>query len=88
MNDQRGAPHPPAPPEQRRLLPERQMLARGIGLAALAAGLAGAAFRVARAAGVLSAPAVATLGIGSLLAAWAALIHVTGGERFDDHPWV
>lgn len=26
-------------------------------------------------------------GAGALLA-WAAAIHLTGGEKFDDHPWV
>ena len=82
------APHPPAPPERRRLIPERQMLVRGLGLAALSAALAGGGVRLVRALGIVSLPAVVALGLASVLAGWAALIHLTGGERFDDHPWV
>jgi hypothetical protein len=32
-----------------------------------------------------AAPALAVAGF---LLAWAAAIHLTGGQRFDDHPWV
>ena len=35
--------------------------------------------------GVLALP---LLGVAALFAAWAAAIHLTGGEKFDDHPWV
>jgi len=80
-------PHPPAPPEPRRIVPERPMLVRGLGLA----GLAGALFWAGWNAGGKSwllAPAGMILGAGGVLSAWAAAIHLTGGERFDDHPFV
>lgn len=81
-------PHKPAPPEERRLLPEWPMLSRGLGL--LGGGVVSAAGAVAAvrwhwlAGAVLSPPLVIVAG----LFAWAAAIHLTGGEKFDDHPWV
>jgi hypothetical protein len=36
----------------------------------------------------LMAPLSAVLGMSSLLAGWAAVIHLTGGEKFDDHPFI
>ncbi len=36
----------------------------------------------------LLAPVGLLLGAGGVLSAWAAAIHLTGGERFDDHPFV
>jgi hypothetical protein len=36
---------------------------------------------------LLALPGVA-LALGGLLSAWAAALHLTGGEKFDDHPWV
>jgi len=81
-------PHDPAPPEPRHLIPERAMLVRGLGLAGFAAATSWAAISAARKGGWLLAPAsLALAGIG-LLSAWAAAIHLTGGEKFDDHPWV
>ena len=80
-------PHEPAPPEPRRLLPEPETLVRGAGLAALAVAAGWAALASWRVSWVL-APASAVLGAGSLIAAWAAAIHLTGGEKFDDHPFV
>ncbi|MEP6872196.1 MAG: hypothetical protein ABI939_10160 [Anaerolineaceae bacterium] len=83
-----GLPHEPAPAEPRRLIPERPLLVRGVALLALALaavfGLLGAA-RKAAWLGVLLAPPLA---LTAALATWAAAIHLTGGERFDDHPWV
>lgn len=81
-------PHKPAPPEPRRVLPERQLLWRGLALAGVAvAALAGV--RAARRGPLLvSLPAGAVLALMALLAGWAAAIHLTGGEWFDDHPWV
>lgn len=80
-------PHPPAPPDPRRIIPERPMLVRGVGLAALAGGLlwAGAG---AGGKSWLLAPFALLLGVAGLLSAWAAAIHLTGGEKFDDHPFV
>ena len=83
-----GLPHEPSPPEPRRLIPERPMLVRGVALLAIAvaalASLFGATQKT-RWFGVLLAP---PLVLTAVLAAWAAAIHLTGGERFDDHPWV
>lgn len=81
-------PHEPVEPELRWRLPDRSMVVRGLGLGALAvAGFAGAVTAGQRA-GWLAAPVVALFGFGGGLAAWAALVHLTGGEKFDDHPWV
>lgn len=82
-----GLPHEPAPPEPRRLITEPAMIPRGIGLAVLAGGLLWAGWHAAAKSWVL-APAGAVLGIAGALSAWAAAIHLTGGERFDDHPFV
>jgi hypothetical protein len=59
-----------------------------MGLSALAAGFVVAAVVSVQKLGVLAAPVAGVLGVGGVLAAWAAAIHVTGGELFDDHPWV
>ncbi|MBE0608049.1 MAG: hypothetical protein IH609_01585 [Dehalococcoidia bacterium] len=80
-------PHAPAPPEPRRLVPERPMLVRGLGMATLACGLLWAGWNAAGRTWLL-APAGLALAGGGLLSAWAAVIHLTGGERFDDHPFV
>ncbi len=85
-----AAPEWPAKPgeaEPPRLIPEWAMLWRGLGLAGLAIALIWAAATSFRASWLL-APVSALLAIGSFLSAWASLIHLTGGERFDDHPWV
>jgi hypothetical protein len=63
------------------------MLVRGLGLAALAGGLTWAGLNTAGKSWLL-APAGVALAGGGLLSAWAAAIHLTGGERFDDHPFV
>lgn len=80
-------PHAPAPPEPRRIVPERPMLVRGLGLAALAGGLLWAGLNTAGKSWLLAPAALALAGSG-FLSAWAAVIHLTGGERFDDHPFV
>ncbi len=81
-------PHKPAPPEPKRLLPEWPLLSRGLALAAAAgAAWAAAGWLVRRAPLAGSLPAVGLAGVGALFA-WAAAIHLTGGEKFDDHPWV
>lgn len=59
------------------------LLWRGAALGAGALGLAVAAGKLVRASLVL-APVGVVLVAGAVLAGWAALIHVTGGERFDD----
>lgn len=80
-------PHEPAPPEKRRLVAEPPLLARGVALGALAVG-AGWLGIAALQKSALLAPLAAALGIVGALAGWAAAIHVTGGEKFDDHPFV
>ncbi len=80
-------PHKPAPPEEHKLIPNGQMFIRGLGLAALAlAALAGA--RESLRHGLWLAPLALPCTFAAALAAWAAAIHITGGEKFDDHPWV
>ena len=83
-----GSPDEPASSEPRRLIPERPMLVHGLALLALAvaalAGLGGAAQKAAWLGVVLAPPLLLAAG----LAAWAAAIHLTGGERFDDHACV
>lgn len=83
-----GAPHAPAPPEPRHFLPPWPIFIRGAGLLAVAATLFAIAWKAVRLSLILGAPISLVLGVTGLLAAWAAAIHLTGGERFDDHPWV
>lgn len=59
------------------------LLWRGAALGGLAAVLGAGAVKLAKAS-VLLAPGAALLGLGAVLAGWAALVHLTGGERFDD----
>lgn len=82
-----GIPPPPTEASPRRVLPPFALMWRGLVLLALA----GVALLVAEEAVRRSwflVPLSFVLGIGGLLAAWAGLIEVTGGEKFDDHPWV
>lgn len=82
-------PHEPAPPEPRHILPDRQMLIRGLALLALAIGALVAAVSSVQKAGWLAAMTLAPLlTLAGALAGWAAAIHLTNGEKFDDHPWV
>ena len=80
--------HEPAPPEPRQLIPDPGGFVRGLALLALGiGGFAGGVASVQKA-GWLATPLAAVLGACGVLATWAAAIHITGGERFDDHPWV
>ena len=79
--------HEPAPPEPRRLLPPFEMLIRGLGLGALALA-SGAGVRESLRHGPWFAPLALPLAAVAFLSAWAAAIHLTGGEKFDDHPWI
>ncbi len=81
-------PHDPAPPEPRQLIPERGTLLRGIGLGGLALGAFAGVLVSVQKLGWLAAPIAPLLALAGVLATWAAAIHVTGGEKFDDHPWV
>ena len=80
-------PAKPVPPEQDRLLPEWAMLWRGLALAWLAVVFVAAGWRAVRVS-VLLAPVTLAFAAGAFLAAWAAAIHLTGGEKFDDHELV
>ncbi len=68
-----------------RLLPEMPMLWRG----AAFAGVALVALRMARLVGrgpaIVRLPGALMLGGVAILSIWAAAIHLTGGEKFDDH---
>jgi hypothetical protein len=79
--------HHGEPPRQRFEPPAMAMVVRGLFFAAAAAIGAVAAARAARrpVSGVLLTPPLALV---SLLLAWAGAIHLGGGARFDDHPWV
>lgn len=61
---------------------------RGLGLLLISlAAVAGLVAGGRRSAWLLAA-LTPGLGAVALLAAWAAAIHLTGGEKFDDHPCV
>lgn len=82
-----GAPHEPVPPEPRFRPPSPEMVVRGTALGGLAVAAGWGAISALKASAFL-APLSAVLGLASLLAGWAAAIHLTGGEKFDDHPFV
>lgn len=64
-------------------VPAAALLWRGVGLLGLGAGLGWLGWRLVRAS-LAAAPAGLVLMGGGLLATWAAAIHLTGGEQFDD----
>jgi hypothetical protein len=59
-----------------------------VGLALLALTLFVLGTKLLRARPVMFALPGLLLSLGGFLSAWAAAIHLTGGEKFDDHPWV
>ena len=63
------------------------MVVRGLAMAGAAGALGLASVKLARL-GSVAVLAGAVLAAAALLMSWASAIHVTGGERFDDHPWV
>ena len=81
-------PHDPAPPGRRQLVPPGPILVRGVALLGLATALGWLAVTVSQKGGLWLSPLTALLGAAGLLSAWAAVIHLTGGEKFDDHPLV
>jgi len=80
--------HAPSEPEPRRIIPERAMLWRGLALLGLALGAFAGARSAAPKSPWLGATVAPVLGLAGMLAAWAAAIHLSGGEKFDDNPWV
>ena len=90
MSEEAGIPewpNKPVPPEAKRLLPEWAMLWRGLALAGLAIAFLWGAVQGLRSSALL-APVALLFTVSAALAGWASAIHLTGGERFDDHPWV
>lgn len=80
--------HEPAPPEERKLVRNPGVVVRGAGLGVLTAGLVSVAAIAVRKFGWIATPAALIAGASAVLSAWAALIHLTGGEKFDDHRWI
>jgi hypothetical protein len=80
--------HDAAEPARRVLIPDRGGFVRGLGLLALAASALAAAVLSLQKLGWLATPLAGVLGVSAVLSLWAGAIHVTGGEKFDDHPWV
>jgi len=69
-------------------LPSRPLAVRGLALLAVSVVFGYAAYAGTRAFGLPFLPGALLLGLGGFLSLWAALIHLTGGEEFDDHPFV
>lgn len=69
-------------------LPPLDQAVRGLALAAGAVALGATAVAAARRVGALGLPLTALGGLAAGVSAWAAVIHLTGGERFDDHPFI
>lgn len=63
------------------------MLTRGVALGALAVGAGWLGVGAVQKSWWL-APVGFAFGAIAVLAGWAAAIHITGGEKFDDHPFV
>lgn len=80
-------PHEPAPPEPRQVLPPTPLLARGLGLGAVAAVMAWLAFVFANRS-LFLAPVAAIFTVVAALSAWASAIQLTGGVKHDDHPFL
>lgn len=76
------------PPQPFRIIPEFPMLWRGLALAGVAAGALTGAVLAARHSPLLAFSAAPLASVAGVLAAWAAAIHLTGGEKFDDNPFV
>ncbi len=64
------------------------LLPQGLGLAGIALAALWLIVKVAKASLALGVLVTPVLAVVSFLAAWASAIHLTGGEKFDDHPWV
>ncbi len=77
---------PELPPEPERRIPEFALVWRGLALCALS--LAAVWGAVVTAKHALTLPVSVVFAVVAVLAGWAGAIQLTGGEKFDDHPWV
>lgn len=77
---------PPPPP--RPIIPEFPMLWRGLALGGLSVGAIAGAVLAARQSLLLAVPVTPLAALAALLTGWAAAVHLTGGENFDDNPFV
>jgi hypothetical protein len=68
--------------------PDNGSLVRAVGFLGLSVGSFFGAVYSLNHYGTIASPIAAILGTVGMLSMWAAMIHVTGGERFDDHPFV
>ena len=68
-------------------MPAADQIVRGAALAGAAAGAGWLGLSAIRL-HWLFAPVALLLGATAALSAWAAAIHLTGGEKFDDHPFI
>lgn len=64
------------------------LASRGLGLFVLAGIFGSLCWLGLLAFGWWFLPGAVLCGLGAILSAWAGLIHLTGGEEFDDHPFV
>ncbi len=78
----------PRPRRPRLEIPSRPLAVRGLALLGLCLGFGYATYAGSKAFGLAFLPGAALLALGSVLSFWASLIHLTGGEEFDDHPFV
>lgn len=89
MMGENGEPlHEPAAPDAPFDYLRNPLLPQGAGLAGLALAALFLLAKLWRVHWMLGVVALPLLGVATLFAAWAAAIHLTGGEKFDDHPWV
>lgn len=79
--------HPPSQMDTRGPVPEWPLLWRGLALGGLALCAAWAGIRAVRWSW-LALPLGVVCAVVAVLAAWASAIHLTGGEKFDDHPFI
>lgn len=80
--------HPTAEPAERAAFPPADQVLRGIIFALVSGLVAVGSLTAVRRMGLTAAPLAALGACASGLAAWASVIHLTGGERFDDHPFI
>ena len=69
-------------------IPAWQILFRGVALLALSALAVGGTLLASRTSGWLGLALIPITAPIALLSTWGAAVQLTGGEKFDDHPWV